>query len=89
MHIFIIVSQKKSKNYLFIGIINDINDINRSFKILYKMSVNNRRKVVYEITFIENEISESKIDRILSDPFYKQRMLKSIMIDKLDESKKK
>ncbi len=53
------------------------------------MSVNNRRKVVYEITFIENEISESKIDRILSDPFYKQRMLKSIMIDKLDESKKK
>ena len=53
------------------------------------MSVNNRRKVVYEITFIENEISESKIDHILSDPFYKQRMLKSIMIDKVDESKKK
>jgi hypothetical protein len=51
------------------------------------MSVTNRKKVVYEITFIDDDISENKINHILSDPFYKQRMLKSIMIDKIDNSK--
>ena len=81
------MSEKKKKDYLFLGIINDINDINRSFKILYKMSVNNRKKVVYEITFIEGDINEEKINVILDDPFYRQMMLKSIMIDKIDESK--
>ena len=50
------------------------------------MSVNNRKKVVYEITFLEGDINEEKINLILDDPFYRQMMLKSIMIDKIDDS---
>jgi hypothetical protein len=66
--------------------INDANNTNRSFKLLYKKSVK-ENLFMYEITTIQDELTEDSIYSILSKPLYRKMLLRSIMVDKLEDSK--
>jgi hypothetical protein len=78
---------KIMKNYIFVGIVNNSRNSNKVFKLVYKKNPDLTLEVNYLIHAVTGSLDEDNLKSILKEDKFKNKLLKSIMMDKSNGQK--
>jgi len=74
---------------VFQSLIGDADTTNKTYKILYKGSLQDKHNLEYSIEIYEGEFEDKKIEDFLNSRINKRSILKSVLVDIESETPRK